>query len=525
MHNTNPNDNDDTSLDSLDDNLSNDLSLVAEDDQPAFTLPNSPVLSNPPLSPTMVAEEDFDQQEEPLEQKTKPPSAVKEWFRKIREKDLLIPTMSTLSIFLIVISLIVIAITVSIPIKEVTTVPVVDLMMYRSTLLAAHVAMKGYVQLNLFNQYPAQFYIGFSYTFYHLMRDYLLMALKVTTSLMPPTFKHAYLGNTNNYTKVLENAMVKLWDDVLVGPTMIAYPVVFNNHTMTLYKDNVTMKDLARTIYSMDNYTTSLEAYETVFYDYVNVITDYCEHVSNTALNSYIATISIIGFCILVVIPVMMFTFFFIMKKDKHNENMLFQTTSSLVKETMADPISRQRFKTFCKSKGFGVHIEIIEKILSFREHCEVSQDMRLKLMEITAECVKQVNTVYNQRQWNYDGEKVDVHIDDRKVQAIYKISNGAERKIKQQEEAKSALIFEILEDAQPITSAKVYNTLVHNYDCYNNHEEMFKELDILPLGMLDTLESELSEELASTHLDFKAIDHFEDVKVADQQLSATNGK
>ncbi|EFC42303.1 predicted protein [Naegleria gruberi] len=71
-------------------------------------------------------------------------AVIRSWFQKLREKDLIIPSMTTITLLLIMACLIVIVVAVTAPFKDITTVNVVDIMSYRSSLLAAHVSMKGF---------------------------------------------------------------------------------------------------------------------------------------------------------------------------------------------------------------------------------------------------------------------------------------------------------------------------------------------------------------------------------------------
>ncbi|EFC42304.1 predicted protein [Naegleria gruberi] len=325
------------------------------------------------------------------------------------------------------------------------------------------------------------------------------------TTLLPPEFKHEYLYYTNNYTNAFKQPTVKVWDNVLIGPTMYPFPFTIGNETVTYYLVDNQKMGQAQQVYSSANYSTMLSSYETSFFNYVGNITSYCENISISTKNYYIVTISMVAFCLFIVIPTMMLTLFFILKKDRKNAIQLNQTSENLLKETMSDMATRQAFKIFCNERGFGAHINAIEKIMSFKEHCEQSQEMQTKLIEITSDYVNKVNAMHDQNHFNHKGDKVNFKIDDKKTRAIFNISCEAEKKIKHKEYMKSSLIFDILEETQDVASSKVTSELFYAYDCYNNREKMFQDIDILPSMIMDKLEHELSDALINTHLDFKA--------------------
>ncbi|KAG2377846.1 hypothetical protein C9374_008931 [Naegleria lovaniensis] len=223
--------------------------------------------------------------------------------------------------------------------------------------------------------------------------------------------------------------------------------------------------------YASPEYAQHVQSYESLFDSFIGNLTQYCTRIEDTARSSYIVTLSVLGFCFLVVIPVMILVLMFIMKRDSQNEKLLNHTSQHLLKETLLDPALRSAFKLYCKERGLESTMNILEKVMQYKEHCKISHSIQMKVFELTHDYVKQhkeekqkksetsigmnmihttsssgnrtINKSLNSSQMQFaSGE-------DRKALFIFKISNEADKKIIHQECLKSQLVFEIIDQSQ----------------------------------------------------------------------------
>ncbi|KAF0983306.1 hypothetical protein FDP41_010371 [Naegleria fowleri] len=459
-------------------------------------------------------------------------------------KSQLIPCMSMTSILLTISALIIIWVMVTLPYQDVTTKPFVNLMTLRASILARYVAMKGFARFHVTNNFTSIYSPASTYSSYYYYKNLLNVSMMNLTQILPSDFQHEFLNYTRDSNIPFQYPIVQLWDQVLIGPTIyqrLGFNATTNQTRVITYLNNTAYR-IAKRTYASPEYSQLFLSYESLFNSFIGNLTQYCTRIEDTARASYIVTICVISFCFLVVIPVMILVLMFIIKRDSQNEKLLNHTSQHLLKETLLDPTLRNAFKLYCKEKGLESTMNILEKVMSYKEHCKVSHSIQMKLFELTHDYVKQYKNSNNSFSGgnNFGGTSFGTSFSgggggggggglgknspplnnssqlfDRKALVLFNISNEANKKIIHQELIKSQLCFEIIDELREDTNVKqlslganlvrIIDEMTKLYDQYNNRKDLLEEMDLLPPHLMDALEKELSDSLALTHLNFKS--------------------
>ncbi|EFC38272.1 predicted protein [Naegleria gruberi] len=394
------------------------------------------------------------------------------------------------------------------------SVKVVDVMSLVTEATNMHTTMGSRVREVSYNIYG---YVPSSVvrSFYTSSKSTLLNDLKNFTKILPPNeLKMLNSIVDSNFTTVPNS---KLWETVLNlisssstgggggqpptgNGTSPVNPQPSRNSTNSgsmTNSVNTTELLAAQKLLESEAFIISEKENTNNFDHFLGQLIQLCWDSHNLARSTLIACLVLICASIALVIPFAVLIFLIGLISSSKDEKKLFKANTILLFETMESQNLRPLFEKFCMSAGRERQFNFISKTRDYSQLCKRSLELQMRTFEITQDILK-------------GGELIE------KPNALtLKQVNQNEKFLKEVEYMKQQVAFELLEcmdmnyDMGINMNQINYDDLIHQIDQFNNKEDDYQILDILPVDLFEKCEHEVVQSLIEVHNYFKQTDDF----------------
>ncbi|EFC40794.1 predicted protein [Naegleria gruberi] len=376
---------------------------------------------------------------------------------------------------------------ITIPNQFAQEIPSVDLMGKRTDLYAVYVVLRDLIRLAIENR--GGYSIQTGYYYYLPYRNYLNSSIAEMAKLFPVGYTHPFLERKLETFPIFE----KHWDHMIEKTCSF----ITVNGTLYVYLNETLQQEARDELYS-PGYATDFNEFQALLFDFLDSASLISTRADYLRKDSLIVSISLICLSVVVLIPTIILLFVFAIRNEKRNKIHFHNANNSLMKDTMSDDFSRMKFKFSCQNSNLLNEFLLLEKIQFYKDYSNESLNMQMKLFEIAHQL--------------FDKQEVGPN-----ETSITKAYNEIEKAISYLERLKYETVIEIM-DTYEISS--VDSGIIDNY---NNREDVFEEIDLLPPTLFQQLANDLTETLAETHIHYlesrgngKMID-LEDVHIQNQ--------
>ena len=395
-----------------------------------------------------------------------------------------VPICAALTLIFFILILVVISVLSITKYQANNSVDSVQILTSKSIMWSCYIAMRSMVKLGVTQK--GYYYYDFpTYLYYFYKHGFVEGLRNVTTGVKPEWMTDFIADGTNNGTFrfpfLIENEQI----------LSLTYENSSNFFTGYLGSVNQLKLSEAKQRYYSNDFSQNQTVFERSFGQFIDLVETKVLAIEEAGKAKDIASLCLTLFCFVVIIPILTAIFIMFLSKEKSNQKQFFRAKKSLVQDTMKDPSTRALFEHFCSENDILDLFHVLNKINRFREYTKLSLAKQMQIFELTNQVVLAKSSEPKELISSFDqSQKIQVE--------ILRI-----------ERERYELAFEIMEknensdSSQQISSSSI-EQLQKMMDMYNNGKEVFEDLDILPIDLLDRIECEMAEVLSPIHDEFQ---------------------
>lgn len=334
--------------------------------------------------------------------------------------------------------------------------------------------------------------------------DFITDYVNLTSAIPIPW---TYMEGTTNSTQVSNAPIFKAWEAIFTlynissggGITPPGNQTNFNNGTSNnnvppsnnqnqtdpnsnpngISSFNTTLLKVAQQTLNSEPYLSIASSHEASLFSFRDSLIDLCFSASQTARVSLMVNLVIIGLSLIFIVPFGILVFIIGLFKTKNSELLIQETNIKLLLETMTDDKMKLLFKPLCVSAKMENSFTFLEKTRLYNELCKKSNNYQT----ITYNLIKTGKQDFVAKN---------------------------EKKLTETEQEKLHIVFELIESMNPNSDTFVTvselscGPLLELVDSFNNKEDEYLYLDIMPHYLVDSVEEEVTVSLLPLHADFK---------------------